>query len=52
VKYSQQFDLPAQFPLVGRVVAEDGERQVVVHADPRRHGLQVVFEEFNPLFER
>ena len=40
-------DLPPQIPLLGRVVPQDGERQVVVDADPGRHRLQVVFEEFN-----
>ena len=48
----QQLDLPPQLPFVGRVVPQDGERQVVVDADPGRDRLQVAFEEFNALFER
>ena len=48
----QQLDLPPKLPFLGGVVPQDGEGQVVVDADPGRHRLQVVFEEFNALFQR
>ena len=48
----QQLDLPPQVPLFLGIVTQDGERQVVVDADPRRHRLQILLQEFNTFFQR
>jgi hypothetical protein len=47
----QKLDLPPHLPFIGRVVAHDRKRQIMVDVDPGRYRLQVAFERINFIFE-
>ncbi|GEM_PF-6975513 len=47
----QQSSLAPKLPLIVPIVPEDRKGQIVIDRDSRRHGIQILFEEFNAVFQ-